>query len=381
MTVQRFTRRPRSRKNTVDLIVDPVESARIAGLRYVTDSTPGISRIRSGKHFSYRDTNGKVIRDAAELQRIRALVIPPAWTNVWICPNPKGHLQATGRDARGRKQYRYHPKWREVRDGTKYDKLIGFGETLPAIREATARDLAKPGLPREKVLATIVQLLEKTLIRIGNEEYARENNSFGLTTMREHHVDVSGSKLRFEFRGKGGIKHAVDVNDRRLARIVEKCQELPGQELFQYVDDDGNRQTVDSADVNEYLREIAAQDFTAKDFRTWAGTVLAAHALQELHGFASNNDAKKRIVRAVESVAMKLGNTKAVCRKCYIHPAVLDSYLDGSLVETLAQRADQEAAKGLSGLPPEEAAVLMLLRTRLQDAADQRRATRKRRAA
>jgi DNA topoisomerase-1 len=352
-------------------ITDPVESARAAGLRYVSDVTPGIRRKRTGKAFSYIGLDGKPIRDPDELRRIRALAIPPAWTDVWICPTPRGHIQATARDARGRKQYRYHPRWREVRDETKYERLIAFGEALPRIRERVERDLALPGLPLEKVLATVVRLLETTLIRVGNEEYARQNSSFGLTTMRNRHVDVSGTTLRFEFNGKSGKKHSVGLKDRRLARVVRQCQELPGQTLFQYVGEDGQRQTVESDDVNNYLREVSGQDFTTKDFRTWCGTVLAARALQEMEAFDSDAQAKKNVVRAIESVAERLGNTRAICRQCYVHPAVIDAYINRSMLETLKQRTEQEIVESLSSLPPEEAAVVALLRQRLAREAEE----------
>src|SRR5207248_5923434 len=300
-----------------------------------------------------------------EAQRIRALAIPPAWTDVWICPNPLGHLQATGRDARGRKQYRYHPRWREVRDEVKYGRLIKFAQTLPRIRARANADLRQSGLPREKVLAAVVQLLEKTLIRVGNEEYARENRSFGLTTMRDQHAKVAGSTVRFEFRGKSGIVHAVDLHDARLARIVKACRDLPGYELFQYVDEQGDRQVIDSADVNDYLREISGEDFTAKDFRTWAGTVLAAKALAAARAFSSTKEAKRNIVRAIESVAKRLGNTRTVCRKCYIHPAIFDAYLDGATIHTVRARAARLATKS-PRLSPEEIAVVGLLQKRLR---------------
>ena len=298
------------------------------------------------------------------MQRIKSLVIPPAWTDVWISPDPRGHLQATGRDARGRKQYRYHPRWREVRDETKYYRLIGFAQALPAVRRRTAADLRKSGLPKEKVLATVVQLLEKTLIRVGNDEYAKQNRSFGLTTLRDGHVDVTGGKVTFAFRGKSGVEHEVVLDDRRLARVVKACRDLPGQELFQFVDQDGARQTIESSDVNEYLREVTGEDFTSKDFRTWAGTVLAAQLLRDFEGFASEAQAKRNVIRAIESVAKRLGNTKAVCRKCYIHPAVLDSYMDGSMLATVAQRA-RRVAQAAESLSPGEAAVLGLLQRRL----------------
>jgi DNA topoisomerase-1 len=354
------------RKSSLPAIVaDPIQSAKVAGLRYMSDDRPGITRVRNGKGFRYVDAEGRAVRDPETLARIKALVIPPAWTDVWICPIANGHIQATGRDERGRKQYRYHARWRLVRDETKYSRMIAFGEALPAIRERTARDLRLPGLPRRKVLATVVRLLETTLIRVGNEEYAKANGSFGLTTMHDRHIDVSEGTLRFSFRGKGGVRHSIDLEDRRLAEIVKRCQDLPGQELFQYIDDDGNPQDVDSHDVNEYLREVSGQDFTAKDFRTWAGTVLAAMALQEFEVFDSQAQAKRNVVRAIESVAERLGNTPTICRKCYVHPAVIEAYLDGTMLETLKQLAEQEMADSVRALRPQEAAVLALLQHRL----------------
>jgi DNA topoisomerase I len=343
----------------------PVDSARAAGLRYVSDTAPGIRRKRAGKHFTYIGLDGKPIRDSAELKRIKSLSIPPAYTDVWICPDPRGHIQATGRDAKGRKQYRYHPRWRAVRDETKYGRLIAFGRALPTIRKRTDRDLSLPGLPREKVLATVVRLLETTLIRVGNEEYAKANGSFGLTTMRDKHVDISGAQVRFHFHGKSGKKHTISLHDRRLARIVKRCRDIPGYDLFQYIDEQGQRQDVRSEDVNDYLREITGEEFTAKDFRTWAGTVLAALALQEFETVDSEAQAKKNVVRAIERVAKRLGNTTSICRKCYIHPAVIESYLEGSMLETLQQRAGQELSDSLSELRPEEAAVMGLLLRRL----------------
>ncbi len=340
-----------------------------AGLRYVTDAVPGIRRKRAGKSFTYLTADGPTVRDRDTLRRIRSLVIPPAWTDVWICPMPNGHLQATGRDMRGRKQYRYHPKWRVARDETKYGRMIAFGRALPAIRKRTGDDLRMPGLPREKVLATVVRLLETTLIRVGNEEYARTNDSFGLTTMRDEHAEIDGSTLRFTFRGKGGKDHSVDVHDRRLARIVKQCQDVPGEELFQYVDANGERQAIGSADVNEYLRQATGQDFTAKDFRTWAGTVLAAVALHAFEAFDSEAQAKKNVVRAIEAVAGRLGNTPAICRKCYVHPAVIEAYVDGTLAAALKHRAEHEPSESVADLRPEEAAVLALLRKRLAAAA------------
>jgi DNA topoisomerase-1 len=310
----------------------------------------------------YLGVDGRPIHDSQQIRRIRSLVIPPAWADVWICPVPNGHIQATARDAKGRKQYRYHVRWREVRDETKYDRMIAFAQALPLIRERTDEHLALSGLPREKILATVVRLLECTLIRVGNEEYARHNDSFGLTTMRDHHVDVSGSTLHFEFRGKSGVRHCVDLRDRRLARIVKRIQDLPGEELFQYLDEKGERRSIESSDVNQYLRDITGQDITAKDFRTWSGTVLAVQALQECQHWDSKAEAKRNIVRALESVAKRLGNTKAICRKCYIHPTVLNSYLDGSLTGLLRQRVEDDMLKDLR---PEEAAVVTLLRAQL----------------
>jgi DNA topoisomerase-1 len=326
---------------------------------------PGIKREKCGLGFRYRYPTGDVVTEEEVLARIKSLVIPPAWTDVWICPDPAGHLQATGRDVRQRKQHRYHPRWREIRDETKYRGMIAFAKALPGIRKRILRDIALPGLSRNKLLATVVRLLEVSLIRVGNEEYARDNDSFGLTTMRNRHVDVNGSTIEFHFRGKAGKWHQVDIQDRRLAKIVKTCQELPGQELFQYVDEEGKRQDVKSTDVNDYLREISGQDFTAKDFRTWAGTVLGAMALREFEQFDSKAQAKKNIVQAIENVAERLGNTPAVCRKCYVHPDVIDAYLDGTLVRTLKRRAEEQLATSLRSLRPEEAAILGLLQQRL----------------
>jgi DNA topoisomerase-1 len=349
-----------------ELISDPVESAQAAGLRYVSDIQPGIHRKRAGTGFTYVGPDGKTIHDAAELARIRSLAIPPAYTDVWICPSPNGHIQATGRDARGRKQYRYHPKWREVRDETKFGRMLAFSEGLPAIRARVERDLSLPGLPREKVLATVVRLLESTCIRVGNDEYAKSNRSFGLTTLQDRHVEISGSNLRFEFRGKSGKVHKVDLNDRRLARIVQRCQALPGEDLFQYVDDDGVRQTVGSGDVNDYIREISGQEFTAKDFRTWNGTLLAVAALKEVGAWTSQRQAKSHVLRAIDRVAEQLNNTRAVCRKYYVHPAVFESYLAGTMLERL-QNGTKASVK--SDLEAEEQAVVRLLRHHLNQAA------------
>lgn len=344
---------------------DPPAAAKAAGLRYVHDDRPGITRQPARQGFDYLDAHGVPVEDDATLKRIKALAIPPAWTDVWICPQANGHLQATGRDARGRKQYRYHAKWRTVRDEVKYERMIKFGRALPHIRKEVDRALALPGLPREKVLATIVYLLEATMMRIGNDEYARENKSYGLTTLRNRHVRIDGSEVEFRFRGKSGVFHDVKVHDRRLARIIGRTRDLPGQDLFQYLDDDGERHTVGSADVNDWLRTVTGEEYTAKDFRTWSGTVLAAMALREFETFDSEAQAKKNIVRAIESVAEKLGNTPSVCRKCYVHPAVLDSYLDGTMLEGLRARAEETLAQDLQDLQPEEAAVLGMLQHRL----------------
>ncbi len=339
-------------------------SAMPAGLRYAHDDRPGITRSRHGKAFRYVGPDGTPVRDPATLERIKGLGVPPGWEQVWVCPHANGHIQAVGRDARGRKQYRYHHRWRAARDGAKYDRVMQFAAALPAIRATVETHLSLPGLPREKVLAAVVRLLEVTLIRVGNDEYARTNQSYGLTTLQDGHADISGNRVRFQFRGKSGVNHEVTVTDRRLARVVKRCQNLPGQELFQYVDAAGAVRDVGSDDVNAYLREVAGDEFSAKDFRTWAGTVLAAMALREFEQFDSHVQAKKNIVAAVRRVAERLGNTPAVCRKCYVHPDVIDAYLDGAVLEATRQRAD-EAMAHLHGLPPEEAAVVALLQRRL----------------
>ena len=343
-----------------------MQSARKVGLRYVSDAKVGIRREPSGKRFRYSDAQGRCVRDKDTLSRIKSLVIPPAWTDVWICAAPNGHVQVTARDARGRKQYRYHPLWRKVRDENKYERLVSFGNALPLIRNQVEKDLALPDLPREKILATIVRLLETTMMRVGNEEYVRSNGSYGLTTLRNKHVRIDGARLEFHFRGKSGVEHFIELNDRRLARIVSRCRDLPGYELFQYLDDAGNRGSIDSEDVNEYLRRIAGQDYTAKDFRTWAGTLLAALALREIGEFDSRAQAKKNLLRAIESVSAKLGNTPAICRKCYVHPAIIESYLEGSMIEALQRHAAKTPVAGVHDLNPEEAAVLALLQQRLQ---------------
>jgi DNA topoisomerase-1 len=353
------------RREVPDLATDSRAAARVAGLRYVTDTGAGIRRRRSGHGFSYTGVDGQSIRDRELLRWIRSLAVPPAWTHVWISPVRNGHILATGRDAKGRKQFRYHPAWRETRDEAKYSRTIAFAQALPTIRGRVEEDLSLPGLPRQKVIATVVRLLELTLVRVGNEEYAHANRSYGLTTLRNRHVRVDGSELRFRFKGKSGKEHSLGVRDRRVAAIVKKCQELPGQELFQYVDEAGQLQTVDSGDVNDYLREIAGDDFTAKDFRTWAGTVLAAEALKAAEAVETEAAAKRRVVEAIEQVARSLGNTAAVCRKCYVHPAIIESYLDGSFLDALNESVPGRGSNTKPGLPPEEAAVMALLRKRL----------------
>jgi DNA topoisomerase-1 len=345
-----------------ELAKDPHAAARTAGLRYVTDTAPGIRRRKAGKGFNYVGPNGNTIRNRAELARIRSLAIPPAYTDVWICPLKNGHIQATGRDARGRKQYRYHPRWREVRDETKYSRMLAFSEVIPRIRSQVDRDLAQQHLTRKKVMATVVRLLECTGIRVGNDEYAKANNSYGLTTLKDQHVDISGSTLRFEFRGKSGKQYRVSVNNRRLARIVQRCQSLPGQELFQYLDEDGRRQVVSSEDVNQYLRDIGHEDFTSKDFRTWVGTNLAVTALKEIGPCRSSKQAKSNILRAIDKVSEQLNNTRAICRKYYVHPAILETYEAGTMLELLQNGTKQKA---VAGLRSEEVALIRLLRHQL----------------
>jgi len=368
---------------------DPALAAEAAHLHYVHDRVPGLRRRATGRTtragnrlvplFVVEDHLGRRIRDEATLSRVRRLAIPPAWTDVWICPRPNGHLQATGRDARGRKQYRYHCRWREERDGTKYARLIHFGHALPVLRRRVAADLERRGLPRPKVLATVVKLLETTFIRVGNEEYARSNRSFGLTTLEDRHVDFRGGVIRFHFRGKSGVFHQVAVDDPKLARIVRQCRDIPGQELFQYRDEAGNAQTVDSADVNGYIRELTGDEFTAKDFRTWAGTVLAAVALHEIATSVARARARgprparataSGVARAIEQVAARLGNTPSVCRKCYVHPAVISAYLEGTLIfpVNVARRAAARVRRpnapvaATAALHAEEVVVLAFLK-------------------
>ena len=349
----------------VKTILDPKDASESVGLRYVSDQRPGIRRKKYGNGFGYLRPDGTKLSDPDILGRIRSLAIPPAWNDVWICPFTDGHIQATGRDAKGRKQYRYHPRFREVRDSTKYDHVVAFAKALPAIRKTASEHMALRGLPREKVLATVVHLLETTLIRVGNDDYAKHNKSYGLTTLKNRHVDIHGSEVRFHFAGKGGKQWSVTVRDRRVAKVIRACQELPGQELLQYIDAEGSRQDVRSEDVNAYLKEITGQDITAKDFRTWAGTVLAALALRELTTFDTAAQAKKNVRAAIERVAARLGNTPTICRKCYVHPEIFNSYMDGSLALEIRSEVETELRDELASLPPEEAAVLAMLRARL----------------
>jgi DNA topoisomerase-1 len=358
----------------------PPDRGALAGLRYSSDDRPGITRRRTGRGFSYRDPDGRTIRDRETLERIRAIVIPPAWSDVWICPYPNGHLQATGRDARGRKQYRYHPRFRARRDDAKFERLIAFAKALPSIRRRVDEDLGRAGLPRQKVIAAVVRLLELTLIRVGNDEYARLNRSFGLTTLRDRHAHVDGTQVRFRFRGKSGRQHEVGLRDRRLASVVKRCRDLPGQELFQYVDADGAPQDVASEDVNAYLAEIAP-GVTAKDFRTWAGTVLAWRALSALGDGATDREKRRNVAAAIETTAENLGNTAAVARSAYVHPAVVDAYLDGRLRSALVTAAEETDDPPGATDPDEERAVIALLRARLRDDAGRTRPTKPRTAA
>ena len=354
----------KEKKKIADLKV-VVDAAEDAGLRYVSDDQPGYTRKAKGDDFDYFDLEGKMIRDEQRLLRIKRLAIPPAWADVWISPSANGHIQATGRDARKRKQYIYHERWREMRDENKYERILSFAEALPKIRRRVSKDLSLPGLPRNKVLAAIVQLLERSFIRVGNEEYARENKSFGLTTMQDRHVDVKGSKMRFRFRGKSGINHDVDITDRRIAKIVLRLQDLPGQELFQYVDEDDKVCDITSQDVNDYLHEITGEDFTAKDFRTWAGTVLAAIALNALGAFETKTQAKANIKNAINAVSKMLGNTPAICRKCYVHPVVFETYLSGNAIEGLRRKTEEALENEHVDLRSTETAVLKFLQARL----------------
>src|SRR4051812_8913541 len=349
----------------VHTIVDPKEAAACAGLRHVSDARPGIQRRKSGKGFAYIRPDGTKLTEADVLRRIKMLAVPPAWTDVWICPIADGHIQATGRDAKGRKQYRYHPRFREIRESNKYEHVVEFAEALPTIRATVREHMALRGLPREKVLATVVHLLETTLIRVGNDDYAKQNNSYGLTTLKTRHVAVEGNEVRFRFTGKSGKQWSLRVKDRRIAKISRACQERPGQELLQCLDEDGKPQDVTSSDVNAYRNEIPRQDIAAKDFRTWAGTVLAAMALHEVKNFNSAAQAKRNLRAAIQKVATRLGNTPTICRKCYVHPEVLTSYLDGNLILEIKSAIQSELRDDVIGLKPEEAAVLAMLRKRL----------------
>jgi DNA topoisomerase-1 len=346
----------------------PQRAARSAGLTYVSDTDPGIRRGKAGRGFAYREANGAVIRDARTLRRIRSLAIPPAWTDVWICSSSFGHIQATGRDDRGRKQYKYHPQWREVRDQTKYERMLEFARLLPRLRAQVAADMSKTGTSREKVLASVVSLLDKTLVRVGNDEYARTNDSYGLATLRTRHLDVAGSELRFQFEGKSGKAWKLRLKDRRIARVLRSIQDLPGQRLFQYVDGEGDVRSVDSSGVNDYLREITGQEVTTKDFRTWAGAVLAVMALSAIGPFSNEVQAKSNVRRAIEAVATRLGNTPAVCRKCYVHPEIVACYMEGALPVVHAEGNGSLRGPGRSGLPSEERTVLNILRQRLRKA-------------
>jgi len=345
-------------------IIDPEDAAESVGLVYVNDDMPGITRKRSGKGFSYRGPDGKAIKDAAERKRLASLAIPPAYTEVWICPDPRGHLQATGRDDRGRKQYRYHPQFREVRDGAKYERMLEFAKVLPGLRRRVNEDMGRRGLPPEKVLATVVYLLENTMIRVGNATYAKENKSHGLTTLRSRHVKLAGSEVRFRFKGKGGKEWDLGLKDRRIARIIRAVQELPGQHLFQYIDEDGERCAVTSSEVNDYLREVTGKHITAKDFRTWTGTVLAALALAEYEKADSEAAAKRNVRDAIEAVAARLGNTPTICRKCYVHPRVIDAYLADELKLEVKEQIEDDLNE--DELRPEEKQVLRFLKKRLK---------------
>ncbi len=342
--------------------VTPKVAAGHAGLRYVLDDRPGITRDRHGANFVYHLPSGARLRDQNTLRRIRSLAIPPAWTDVWICPLENGHIQATGRDARRRKQYRYHPRWQAVRDASKYERVLAFGTVLPHIRQRVAADLRSHGLSRQRVMATIVRLLETTLIRVGNDEYAQQNGSYGLTTLHNHHAKVQGAQITFSFKGKSGKSHQIGVSDPRLAKLVRRCQELPGQQLFEYLDEAGTVHEVSSDDVNTYLREIAGEEFSAKDFRTWAGTIHAATALREFAVFHSLTEAKRYVVQAITQVAERLGNTPSVCRRCYIHPAILEGYLEGRTIPARPESGGPRLQIAPSRLRHEETAVMKLLR-------------------
>ncbi|WFU57666.1 DNA topoisomerase IB [Bradyrhizobium pachyrhizi] len=361
-----------SKDEGLDRTADVAAAIAEEGLRYVSNAAPGYRRKRTGTSFTYYDKDGKPIIDQAVIRRIKSIGIPPAYEFVWICPSPYGHIQATGLDARGRKQYLYHPKWRELREQNKYEQIMQFAAALPPLRARVVSDMKLNGLPRDKVLATIVSLLEKTLIRVGNAEYAEKNKSYGLTTMRRKHVAIGRGVLRFDFTGKSGKQWKLQVEDRRIAAIVKRCAEIPGHELFKYLDDDGTSRTVDSGDVNGYIKEITGQDFSAKDFRTWAGTVLAALALSEFKKYDSQAEAKRNVVAAIEKVAKQLGNTAAICRKSYVHPEILNAYMSGDLVKMVDAKIAQKFKRQYSKLTSDEIMVLAFLHKRLRASLDAR---------
>ena len=350
-------------KITKVLSLEPESSAELAGLCYVKADSLKISRQKVGRGFSYFDHNGDRISDEQELIRLKEIKVPPAITDVLLCHLPNGHLQATGRDAKRRKQYYYHPQWREVRSQHKFNRMLLFGASLPTIRATTEKHLAQRKLSKEKVVAAVIRLLETTLIRIGNDQYAKKNRSFGLTTLRDRHTEIKGSKIKFEFRGKSGVDHEIELKDRKLANIIKKCQEIPGYEIFKYYDESGKRQFLDSGDVNQYLQDITGQEFTAKDFRTWMGTVIAAIELDELGGFDSEKQAKKNVAQAIKRVAKQLGNRPATCRKYYVHPAIIEAYQEGDLLNLMAQTAATESE--VNGLNPEEQVVLNIIKKAL----------------
>lgn len=350
----------------LDLQQDPELAAKVAGLRYVTDTMPGITRHKRGAGFVYFDTDGKVLKTEAQLKRIRSLVIPPAWQDVWICPFENGHLQATGKDSKGRKQYRYHADWNRIRNETKFTKMILFAEKLPLIRDRLKKDLSLSGMVREKVLACIVQIMEQTMIRIGNDEYAEENNSFGLTTIQNKHAQVQGRRARFRFKGKSGKFHDVEIEDKRLAQIIRKCQDLPGQKLFGYEAEDGSYVDVSSNDVNDYLKEITSENITAKDFRTWGGTVEAAKTLQKMGPHQTKKELKEFILKTVQRTAERLRNTPNVCKKYYIHPCVFEAFENGKLFQIHAS-CQRSKARKIKGLFPEEVFALKVLEKATQE--------------
>ena len=367
MTLENTVADKADRGRSAETVVHPDEAALTVGLQYVSDEEPGIKRQKRGKGYRYLLPSGEPVTDPAILERIRKLAIPPAYIDVWICARADGHIQATGRDAKGRKQYRYHPLFRELRESTKYDHMLEFAEALPKIRRRIDEHMQLRGLPREKVLATVVHLLETTMIRIGNADYAKQNKSFGLTTLQDRHLQVDGSELRFNFKGKSGKMWRLKIRDRRVAKIVKASQDLPGQHLFQYLDDEGAQREVTSNDINAYLREISGSDITAKDFRTWNGTVLAALALSEYEKVDSQAAAKKNVRAAIEAVAARLGNTPTICRKCYVHPDIVESYLSDTLSLEALKNVEEELRGAVERLRPEEALVLAFLQRRLSE--------------